>query len=113
MRKSASRDTATGAPAVSASPAASPVSSSPVSSPSSSPDLSEWHMNLSDIESLAQSGFGQIRSLVRLSVLALEQPTATAPEDLAAVLQVIWRICEDRADGIHSLAQPLLAGGAA
>jgi hypothetical protein len=99
MHKSVPGNTATGAPSVSPASLTSSVS----------PDLDQWRRDISDIDALAQSGFAQIRALARLSVGALGSPEPRL-EDVADVLHVIWRICEDRVDGIHHLALPMLEG---
>jgi len=104
MHKSVPGNTATGAHAVSPASFASSVSPSAFS-----PDLDQWRRDISDMDALAQSGFAQIRALARLSVGALGNPEPRL-EDLADVLHVIWRICEDRVDGIHHLALPMLEG---
>jgi len=74
-----------------------------------SPDLDQWRRDVSDMDTLAQSGFDRIRALARLSMAAIN-PHTTRLEDVANVLQVIEYLCGTHADGVHALALPMTEG---
>lgn len=64
---------------------------------------------ITDMDALAQGGFGQIASMARLALLALEQPgtyvSASSMDAIAGVLAAIKSKAEDIDNCINSMAE--------
>lgn len=74
---------------------------------SEQPTIHELRNTILDNDALAQTGFGEIRAISKLALMALETPEGQkdAIEELAVAFEAIWGICESVGGSINANAE--------